>query len=170
MSEALVEMFRHNAWANDCLYEACEGLSDEQLDATVVGTFGSIRNTLVHIAAAQSRFAGALAGSDSTNLVRESDPFPGVAKLRDAVRESSEMLVEAAANAQSGATVTTPSGGENFTLPVWLLLLQAYNHATDHRSQISTILTQLGIEPPNTDGWTYHEVNFDADWSRLWSS
>jgi uncharacterized damage-inducible protein DinB len=38
-------------------------------------------------------------------------------------------------------------------------LLQAVNHSTEHRSQIATILTQLGIEPPSMDGWTFF---FDA--------
>lgn len=36
-----------------------------------------------------------------------------------------------------------------------LLLLQAINHGTEHRSQIATILTQLGVEAPEMDGWTY---------------
>jgi uncharacterized damage-inducible protein DinB len=56
-----------------------------------------------------------------------------------------------------------------YTLPVWLLLLQAINHATEHRAQVAAILTQQGIEPPGMDGWTYHETIFGGDWSRLWS-
>ena len=44
-------------------------------------------------------------------------------------------------------------------MPASLILLQAVNHATEHRSQIATILTQLGIEPPAMDGWTFF---FDA--------
>lgn len=169
MSESLVEMFKHNASANQCLFEACEGLSDAQLDATVAGTYGSIRNTLMHIVGNQERYVAALAESGPVTVIRESEPFPGVADLRDAVRTSSAALVELAAQAQSGATVTTTYRGEDFTLPVWLLLVQAIYHATDHRSQIATILTQLGIEPPTMDGWTYHETHSDADWSRLWS-
>ena len=31
---------------------------------------------------------------------------------------------------------------------------------TEHRSQVATILTQLGVEPPEMDGWTYF---FEAD-------
>lgn len=169
MSESLAEMFRHNAWANQQLFEACEGLSDAQLDATVVGTFGSIRDTLMHIAGNQERYVAALAESGPVTVIRESEPFPGVAELGDAVRTSSEALVELAAQAQSGATVATTYRGEDFTLPVWLLLVQAIYHATDHRSQVATILTQQGIEPPSIDGWTYHETHTDADWSLLWS-
>ncbi len=64
MSESLVEMFRHNAWENQRLFDTCESLSDAQLDATVVGTFGSIRTTLVHIVGAQERYVAALAEAE----------------------------------------------------------------------------------------------------------
>ncbi|HEY7030593.1 MAG TPA: DinB family protein [Thermomicrobiales bacterium] len=169
MSESLVELFRHNAWANQRLFDACAGLSDAQLDATVVGTFGSIRNTLVHIVGAQERYVAALAEAGPVRASRERAPFPGLAELRDGARTSGEALVELAAQTQSGATVTTTWRGEGYTLPVWLLLVQAINHATEHRAQVAAILTQLGIEPPGMDGWTYHETCFDGDWSLLWA-
>ena len=71
--------------------------------------------------------------------------------------------------AQAGATVTTAWRGADYTLPVWLLLVQAINHATEHRAQVAAILTQQGIEPPSLDGWTYHEARSNGDWSQLWS-
>jgi len=40
-------------------------------------------------------------------------------------------------------------------MPVSLFLQQAVNHGTEHRSQVATILTHLGIEPLRMDGWTY---------------
>jgi uncharacterized damage-inducible protein DinB len=40
-------------------------------------------------------------------------------------------------------------------MPVSLYLLQAVNHGTEHRSQVATVLTQLGVEPPGMDGWAY---------------
>ncbi len=169
MSESLVEMFRHNTWANQRLFDACEGLSDARLDATVVGTFGSIRDTLMHIVGAQERYVAALAETEPVSVIRERGPFPGLAELRDAAHTSSEALVELAARAQSGATVTTTYRGEGYTLPVWLLLVQAINHATEHRAQVAAILTQQGIDPPSMDGWTYHEAHANADWSQLWA-
>lgn len=72
--------------------------------------------------------------------------------------------------AHPGATVTTTWRGEAYTLPAWLLLAQAITHATEHRTQISAILTHQGIEPPSMDVWPYHEDQFDEDWSQLWSS
>lgn len=169
MSESLVEMFRHNAWANQRLFDACQDLSDAQLDATVVGTFGNVRDTLVHIVGAQERYVAALAESGPVSVIRERAPFPGLDVLRDAARASSEALIELAAQAREGATVTTTYRGEGYTLPVWLLLVQAINHATEHRAQVAAILTQQGVEPPGMDGWTYHEARAGSDWSRLWS-
>jgi len=169
MSEGLTELFRHNAWANERLFDACEGLTDAQLDATVAGTFGSISDTLAHIAGAQERIAAALAETEQVKVSRERDPFPGVAALRDRIRTSSAALVELAGRAEDGATVTTMWRGEDYTLPVWLLLVQAINHATEHRTQVAAILTQQGSEPPGMDGWTYHEDQFGGDWSQLWS-
>ncbi len=32
---------------------------------------------------------------------------------------------------------------------------QALHHGTDHRSQICTALTRLGVEPPNIDVWVF---------------
>ena len=169
MSESLVELFKHNVWANQRLFEACEDRSDAQLDATMVGTFGSIRNTLMHIVGAQERYVSALTEAEPVSMNRERAPFPGVSELRHAAHTSGEALVELSAQAPDGATVTTMWRGAAYTLPIWLLLVQAINHATEHRAQVSAILTQQGIEPPSMDGWTYHEDRFSSDWSQLWS-
>ncbi len=169
MSESQIELFRHNVWATQRLFDACAGLSDAQLDATAGGTFGTVRDTLMHLVGAQERFVTALAEHGPVRVIREREPFPGVAELRDAARTSGVALVELAARAQSGATATTTWRGEEFTLPVWLLLLQAITHATEHRTQVAAILTQQGIQPPGLDGWTYHETLFDGDWSQLWA-
>jgi uncharacterized damage-inducible protein DinB len=37
-------------------------------------------------------------------------------------------------------------------------LAQVVHHGTDHRSQICTALTTLGIEPPLIDVWDYGEA------------
>lgn len=50
MPEPIADFFRQNQWANAALIDACRGLTDEQLDTTVEGVFGSIRSTLQHIA------------------------------------------------------------------------------------------------------------------------
>ena len=45
-----------------------------------------------------------------------------------------------------------------FHAPVAFRLAQVIHHGTDHRSQVCTILSTLGIEPPEIDVWAYGEA------------
>jgi uncharacterized damage-inducible protein DinB len=160
--DIITEFFKHNTMMNDRLLDACEGLTPEQLATTVDGTFGTIAATLVHIANAQNGYAPRFLGRDRPERL-EPDPFPGFDRLREHFDLGNAMLEEAAARAGEDHTVQV-SGDDpvgTWTMPAVLLLLQAINHGTEHRSQIATILTQLGQEPPEMDGWNYF---FDAGW------
>ena len=56
--DTLTTLFGHHRWANLRLLACCAPLSDAQLDATLLGGYGSIRETLQHIVSAeQSYFA-----------------------------------------------------------------------------------------------------------------
>ena len=56
MGPLLIEAFRYNKWANLHLLDVCSGLSDEQLQLTVPGTYGTIAATLMHLLAAEQRY------------------------------------------------------------------------------------------------------------------
>ena len=45
--------------------------------------------------------------------------------------------------------------GSETHAPVSIRLAQALHHGTDHRSQICTALTTLGMEPPLIDVWDF---------------
>jgi uncharacterized damage-inducible protein DinB len=51
--------------------------------------------------------------------------------------------------------VTRRDDGSETHAPMGIRLAQALHHGTDHRSQICTALTTLGIEPPGIDVWDY---------------
>src|SRR5712691_1962638 len=154
--DVLVEFFRHNAIMNQRLVEACRQLSQEQLGATATGTYGSIGATLVHIANAQEGYAARLLDTERAERLPE-EPFPGFDALAERFAHGDAQLEEAAARAGQDrrVQVTGDDPPGTWWMPVSLFLLQAVNHGTEHRSQVATILTQLGVEPPEMDGWTY---------------
>ncbi len=153
MSSALVEMFRHNLWANLRLIDICSALTDEQLSASVNGTYGPVRDTLLHIIKSEERYVALLTGQTPT-----ASPEPsGFDQLRERARKSGEALVSVAQNLDTEHVLEGTWRGGSYSLPVFVPLIQAINHATEHRSQIATILTQLGIQPPELDGWAYHD-------------
>jgi uncharacterized damage-inducible protein DinB len=154
MSSILVKLFEHNRWANRRAVEACAGLTDAQLDATVPGTFGSIRVTLMHIARAEQSYVRRLSGRQPTYSAREG--WLGAAKLRHALDESGRALIELAGRADPDAVLMREYQGRPSPLPAATVYIQAINHATEHRSQIATILTQHGIEPPDFSGWAWN--------------
>ncbi|HEY8601091.1 MAG TPA: DinB family protein, partial [Thermomicrobiales bacterium] len=148
-------LFRHNTWANLTLLDFCAGLTAAQLDATAVGGFGAIRETLVHIASSEV---------DYVNLVTERwpdsppppDKFLGFAILRAGVRWAGEQFIRLASTARADTIVRVTRPDEPiFEYPLASFLVQVVNHSTAHREQISTIITQLGLEPPSISGWGY---------------
>jgi uncharacterized damage-inducible protein DinB len=48
--------------------------------------------------------------------------------------------------------------GSTSTAPLAVRLAQVVHHGTDHRSQICTALTTLGIVPPDIDVWAYADA------------
>ncbi len=158
--DLVVEFFRHNSMMNGRILDACRELTPEQLGTTVEGTYGNIGDTLVHIADSQVGYATRFLVADKPERLPQ-DPFPGFETLAERFAYGDALLEEAATRAGEDHEIEVsgddPAG--TWRMPASLILLQAVNHSTEHRSQVATILTQLGIEPPAMDGWTYF---FDA--------
>ena len=152
----LHEFLTHNTMMNERLLEACAALTHEQLAASVEGTYGSIGATLVHIVQGQDSYAHRYFGEERPPRLEE-DPFPGFDVLRERMAMTNRMLEGAVAHAGDGRKVTVTGDDPEGTWEMEgdLLLVQAVNHATEHRSQIATILTQLGVEPPDMSGWRF---------------
>jgi uncharacterized damage-inducible protein DinB len=48
-------------------------------------------------------------------------------------------------------TFTSQTDGKTRTLPTWVLVVHLFNHGTHHRGQLTTLLTQIGLDPGETD-------------------
>jgi uncharacterized damage-inducible protein DinB len=153
MVTILARLFEHHRWANLRLVDACRDLTDAQLDATVAGTYGSIRDTLMHVAGAEQRYLHRLV--DRTPTFHERDGWPGIDVLKDALDVTGQICIAFADAEQEDALLETVYQGKPVTLQRSTILVQAITHATEHRSQIATILTHQGIEPPDVSSWTW---------------
>ncbi|HEY1011223.1 MAG TPA: DinB family protein [Herpetosiphonaceae bacterium] len=147
----ITALFRHNRWANLKLLDACAGLSDGQLGETAVGGFGALGRTLEHIIKSELSYVRRVSGAAPPEPL-PAEGFPGVEALRAAAAWSGDELLKLALATRADQIVADPP---HDSFPRASLMLQALNHSTEHRTQIATILTQLGIQPPEMDGWTY---------------
>ena len=155
-NSVLTTLFHHNTWANLKLLDVCAALSEAQLDTTATGTYGSIRDTLRHIVRGEVSYVQRVNG----RLPAEPPPwdgFPGFAVLKAAVRWAGDELLLLAQSARADTLVNEYDPDVKMTAqyPLADLIVQAITHSTEHRTQVSTILTQLGLEPPDMSGWQY---------------
>ncbi len=153
----LAKLFEHNNWANDKIMEACLALSDEQLDAEPhSATKGNIRETLFHLVMAQLGYLRFLTVPLEQRLERI--PRPPFAELQEPLETSGNALLALArdeAGVMAKGKLQTTDG---FLVEPWVVMLQVINHATEHREQIKSMLTALGVTPPNIDGWDYADA------------
>jgi uncharacterized damage-inducible protein DinB len=156
MTTGLPDFFTYNLWANLRLLDACAHLSDAQLDATTRGTFGSVRETLMHIFSSEEGYVGALTGKIPTPRLEELTHFPGFDELRRRAKRSGEELITVAEQGELSQILHLDGG--TYDAPVIVVLIQAVNHAIDHRSQIATLLSQQDVMPPDLDGWSYNDA------------
>lgn len=152
----LVTLFRHNLWANLRLLDACAALDEQQLMATAAGVYGPIYDTLFHIVRSEQGYLMHLTGNQPESRPRREDK-PDIDALRAHTRLSGERFMVVAANATTADVVILEDDETRWTIPASMILTQAINHATEHRAQVMTILTQQGIAPPDLSGWTFAE-------------
>ncbi|MCW5876416.1 MAG: DinB family protein [Anaerolineales bacterium] len=153
-ADTLTVLFRHHLWANLCLLEHCANLTAEQLEARIAGSYGSIHETLEHIARSeQSYFSRISTGQPYAHP--EDAPRMSMQEMAAALRQTGEGLIEWAPKVQAEDAVEVNWRGVPRQVPKSIILTQVINHATEHREQIKAIITELGIEPPDLQSWVY---------------
>lgn len=151
----LARLFEHNNWANQKIMEVCLTLTDEQLDAPPrSATEGSIRSTLTHLVSAQHGYLRLLTIPLEERKDRVTLQFD---ELQESLKSSGERLLELARD-ESKLPTTRLRTRDDYRVEPWVVMIQIINHATEHREQIKSMLTALGIEPPSIDGWDYGDV------------
>ena len=55
-TDTITNLYNHHLWANLRLLEWCKQLTSDQMQAKVMGTFGSIQETLEHIVRAEKSY------------------------------------------------------------------------------------------------------------------
>jgi len=152
----LVKLFEHNNWANLQIIQACSALSDEQLDAEPQSvTKGNIRSTLSHLVGSQQGYLRILTLPLEARL---DAPTVAFTELQESASKSGEGLLALARDESGLHQKTRLQRRDGYFVEPWVLMVQAINHAIEHREQIKSMLSAQGVTPPDIDGWDYGEV------------
>jgi uncharacterized damage-inducible protein DinB len=150
----LLKLFEHNNWANGQVIHVCCGLSAEQLDAKPSSaTHGTIRETLVHLVSSQEGYLALLTLPPEQRPRRRLE----MGELEESARRSGEGLL-AMIRGEIEPIASYLQTRDCYLVEPWVVMVQIINHATEHREQISSMLTGLGVVHPYIDGWDYGDA------------
>ena len=155
----LKDAFAHHVWATTRLIDVCAALSPEQLQTVAPGTYGPILRTMQHLVGSGSWYLFDITGDRARRIDPEQMDLDG---LRAAIVSDGEAWTKLlATDTDPDVVVTEVDEDDGFErdAPVGVRLAQALHHGTDHRSQICTALTSLGVQPPAIDVWDYGLAN-----------
>ena len=159
MRPLLEEAFRYNKWANLHLLDVCAGFTDEQLQLTAPGTYGTIASTFLHLLAAEQRYLKRLGGGEPQISERDG-AFPGIAALREHAVRSGDALIAIAPHVSPDEAHESRTAREGTVLlHSGVVVLQALHHGNDHRTHICTILGHHDLSYGDMDVWAFGEAS-----------
>lgn len=158
---------RYNRWMNNKVYAAAARMPHADLHADRGAFFGSVFGTLNHILVADiiwlKRFALHDAGFQA---LRGMSTIPAPRSLADHLHPNLEELRAARTSIDNTLIAMTceardvdydtmltyaNTSGQVFTKQLAPLMQHVFNHQTHHRGQITTLLSQAGIDVGVTD-------------------
>jgi len=149
-------MARYNQWMNEKVYAAAGSLSDTARKEDRGAFFGSIHTTLDHIVFGDRAWMNRLAGREYRFAIPGELTFEDFDELRTA-RESLDadivdwtdaLTTEWLAHIEHWSSAMYE---RDFVHPRWGLVQHMFNHQTHHRGQVTTLLSQCGLDVGPTD-------------------
>ena len=149
-------MARYNQWMNQQLYELCATLSDADRKQDRGAFFNSIHGTLNHLLLADRLWLGrflqrpfAISSLDQILY----DDFETLRRERQQTDTEILQWAQGLSDEQLADTFTYTSvvGRQTRTYQLGFLVTHFFNHQTHHRGQLTTLLSQCGIDSGVTD-------------------
>ena len=161
----LERLYDYGYWANKKLLAVVSQLTPEQFSQTVAGSYGSVRNTMVHMLSAEWGWLNRCGGPERGPALK-ADDYPTVeslinmwAKVEACVRA---FLAELKDEELLRKVEYKNPRGETRSMALGELMQHAANHGVHHRGQVALLLRMLGQVPGNVDLLFY-----DADRHRV---
>ena len=156
----LTALYEYSYWANAKVFPVVASLSDVEFTREVAGSFGSIRNTLVHMMSAEWGWLGRCGGPPRPAPLKGEDfpTFDSVAARWQTIEQQVRAFLGALADDDLARPITfsVPQVDLSRVMPLGELMHHAVNHNTHHRGQVALLLRALGHVPGNFDILFYY--------------
>ena len=150
----LQDAFGHHVWATLTLMDVCSELTPEQLASPVPGTYGSILDTIRHTVGADASYLRVIGGGRTPDIDEDSMQLPELRAVMEGHGAGWSRVLSEGFDPEAVVVRHRDDGSESHA-PLGIRVAQVLHHGTDHRSQICTGLTLLGITSPEIDVWDF---------------
>ena len=140
----LDQLAGYNLWANSRFLECLQRETDELLDRPVSSSFPSIRATLLHIRDAENAWTHRLRGISPVPWPAEEDTSIG--SLLKFTQRLTYLVLAADEAWFDGVADYKDLRGNTHQQVRWHMLLHCFNHGTQHRGQLITMMRTLGLQ------------------------
>jgi uncharacterized damage-inducible protein DinB len=135
--------------------DACLDLSAEELETSVPGTRGPMLETLRHVVGGDAEDLFILTGDRAYYVDAERMSLAEARVVMERDGSGWAELISGSLDPDAVVREVDETDGYQRWAPIGFRLAAALDHGTDHRSQICTALTTLGVEPPGIDVWNF---------------
>ncbi|HSB13624.1 MAG TPA: DinB family protein [Bryobacteraceae bacterium] len=158
----LQALYDYCYWANEKLLDVVAQLTPEQFTQSVGGSYGSVRNTLVHVLSAEWGWLDRCGGVKRGPALVATD-YPTVTALVDRWRQVEayvrEFLSSLSDEDLSRIVTFSLGSGQKYANRLGDLMHHAAIHGIHHRGQVSLLLRSLDQVPGNFDILLYYGRN-----------
>ena len=155
----LEALFDYGYWANGTFFEVLAQLTDEQFIEPVSGSYGSIRNTLVHMLSAEWGWL-ARCGGAARGLALDATDYPTLSSVRARWRQVEGHMREFLSSLRDEdlerAVEFSIGQGPKKVMRLGELMHHAAIHGVHHRGQVALLLRSMGYTPGNADILVYY--------------
>jgi uncharacterized damage-inducible protein DinB len=155
----LEALYDYGYWANKQLFGVLAGLTPEQFTEPIAGSYGSVRNTMVHVLSAEWGWLDRCGGSPRGPTLVASD-YPTLASLLDRWQQVEASVRTFLADLRDEdldrVVEFTFGSGPKQAMRLGELMHHAAIHGVHHRGQVALLLRSLGQVPGNFDILFYY--------------
>ena len=160
-NDEIKDLLDYHYWARNRMFAALDTLTREQFTQRIESSFKSIRDTVVHMMGAEAVWYSRWRGNPQGMITAEA--FGDLSSLRSAWRELEsgvrDFFRELGSDKIEARMEYKSLKGEPHSSSFKQTLLHVVNHATYHRGQVTTMLRQIGAQPPeSTDLINYYRM------------
>ena len=152
-------LYAYNTWANGRVLEACRAPDPSTFSRPASGSFGSIKETLSHIAWAEWLWLERWQHrSPKKASLPEASDLPSIERIMGETARGQQSFVAQLSDERLSERISYLNiKDERWEYTLGQMLQHVVNHSTYHRGQVVTLLRQAGANGVSTDYLLYFD-------------